>query len=656
MDRPGRQGHTYGKPAPLARQRTAWLGLLLGGALQAAAAAPLNDLSNLSFEELANLRVTSVSGKSERLADAPAAVFVITREDLRRSGASSLPEALRLAPNVQVAEVSAYGYAISARGLNSSSTNKLLVLIDGRSVYTPLFSGVFWDVQDVPLEEIERIEVISGPGGTMWGTNAVNGVINVITRAAGESQRGEAGVQAGNRQAGASLRYGATTDGDVDYRLYARHVDRHHTSTSAGVAVNDAAYHTQLGFRADWHAAADRYTMQGDAYRGGENQARPGMISLSNVAFALGPISLSGANLNARWERTLDAGARVNVQAYIDRTERTVVPTFAETLDIANIQFQHSLAPSGAHALLWGAGYRYGMDRVVNSPYIAFLPGALNQHWANVFAQDEVLLGEQLRLTVGARVEHNDYTGSELLPSARLAWQFAPAHLLWGALSRTVRAPSRLDHDTYSPGSPPYLLRGGAGVRSELATVLEIGVRAQPSASLSYSLTAYHSRYDHLRTQEIDAGRSYIYFANQMQGSASGIEMWGTWQLARRWRLNGGLTALREHLALKPGSNDLAAPAGTGRDPAHQWTLRSSLDLSASSELDLSLRQVAALSNPAVPAYTSVDLRLGWMPWPAWEGSLTAQHLNGGGHGEFTSLTTRSYFGRSLLFKVLHRF
>ena len=640
---------------PHARAMVALATLLSLTALPARAAESATDIFQLSLAQLGDIRVTSVSKKEERLADAAASVFVITSDDLRRSGANSLPEALRLAPNLHVAEGSAYGYAISARGFNSSSSNKLLVLIDGRSIYTPLFAGVFWDAQDLVMEDIDRIEVISGPGGTLWGTNAVNGVINIITRTAQNTLGTLLAVGAGNRQSDGVVRYGALLDNGLAYRIYSKYTDRPHSQTASGSPINDATHRTQVGFRADWNEARDQFSAQGNAYRGAENQAAPGAISISGVNIPLGLVYLSGANLAGRWERTLDAGARMSVQAYVDHTERNVVPTFAESLDIVDIQFQHDLPSLGMHSVVWGADYRGSRDSLVNSRYFAFLPAKFSQQWASLFAQDEMTLRDDLRFTVGARIERNDYTGREFLPSARLAWHLAPSQSAWGAISRAVRAPSRFDRDVYVPGTAPFLLDGGSQVRSELATVYELGYRGQTPA-FSYSLAAFHTDYDHLRTQELAASRTSIVFASNMQGTTNGVEMWGTYQLSPAWRLNAGFTALKERLHLLPGSTDTAAAAGAGRDPAHKVVLRSSFVLSERRSLELTIRQLGALSSPAVPAYTAVDLRYAWQMRPNWELSVTGQNLVGAGHGEFTAVATRIQVERSVYVNIAARF
>jgi iron complex outermembrane receptor protein len=615
-----------------------------------------SDLTDLSLEELANLQITSVSKKSESISDAAASVYVITNEDIRRAGVTRLPDALRLAPNLQVAQVSASGYTVSARGFNSSSANKLLVLIDGRSVYTPLFSGVFWDVQDVMLEDIDRIEVVSGPGGTLWGTNAVNGVINIITRSAKDTQGGLVSIGTGNRESDVAARYGGTTGADGHYRVYGKAFDVRHTMTDNGTAKEDAWRQGQVGFRSDWRRRGDQLSIQGNAYKGLEDQPLPGTIVINGQNFALGTIPVAGANVTTHWTHLQDDGSNLSVQAYYDRTQRTVPPTFAEQLDIFDIQIQQSMRPIGAHALILGASYRYAMDRINNSSYIAFLPARLNQRWSSLFAQDDITLQHAVKLTLGARVERNDYTGNEFLPNARLSWKLAPEHLLWTAVSRAVRAPSRLDHDTYVPATPPYLLDGGAGVRSEVAKVFEVGYRGQPTKRMSYSITGFHTIYDHLRTLETSASQTYLYFANEMEGKSDGIETWGSYQITKHWRASAGFSALRERLQLKPGSNDAGAVGTAGQNPAHSWLLRSSLDLAPQADLDVIVRHVAALSNPTVPKYTALDVHIGWQVRRDLELSVSAHNLLGDGHGEFDDESTRTAIGRSVFVNLTSRF
>lgn len=591
--------------------------------------------------------MTSVSKKPQPLGDAPASIFVITADDIRRSGATSLPEALRLAPNLQVSQVSASGYNIRARGINNTSANKLLVLIDGRSVYSPLFAGVFWDVQDVLLEDVDRIEVISGPGGTLWGVNSVNGTINVITRSAKNTTGALLAGSAGSDHGIGSARYGATLGDSGHYRIYGQYIDRDHSSTAAGTAMADAWHKAQVGFRADWERADDKVMVQANAYRGLIGQPLPGSISISGTSLALAPIPVSGINLTASWNRRLGDGSEAMLQAYFDRTERTVPPTFGEKLNIVDLQFQHSVPLHASHAVVWGGQLRYSEDRVTNSDVFAFLPGDLNQRWESLFGQSEHVLREDLRLTVGARLERNDYTGAEFLPNVRLAWKPAADHLLWSAASRTVRAPSRLDRDAFVPGNPPFLLAGGPDVPAEVATVYELGYRGQSSSRVSCSVTLFHADYDRLHTQEIAPSGTFLTFAGQMEGKTRGIEMWGSRQATPAWRLSAGYTAQREWLRLKPESNNAAAVGTAGRDPAHAWSIRSSLNLSRDADLDVTVRGVAALSNPEVPRYATADIRFGWKVTPELELSLAARNLGDGGHGEFTGVATRAEIGHS---------
>ena len=612
------------------------------------------DMADLSIEELANIQITSVSKKPERLGSAAASVFVITSDDIRRFGASSLPEALRMAPNLQVAQTSSAAYAISARGLNGSNNsapNKLLVLIDGRSVYSPFFSGVFWDAQDLMLEDVERIEVVSGPGGTLWGVNAVNGVINIITRAATDTVGSLASLEGGTRGAQVGFRQGWTTPRGA-WRVYGKHLDLAHTELGNGKRVNDARHQSQLGFRADWNNHTDQFSLNGAAYRGANQQPEPGLISVTGSNLKLGTVDTRGANLTGSWTRRMADGSTLSLQAYLDHSQRTVPPTFAERLNIADIQFQHSLRPLGKHRIVWGANYRHSWDQVTNSDVIAFLPAETEQEWSSLFTQDEIALRDNLRLTAGARIERNDYTGNEFLPTLRLSWQATPAHALWAGVSRTVRAPSRLDADAYIPGRPPYLLRGGMRVRSEVAKVFELGYRGQPLAGLSYSATIFHNDDDHLRTQEIDPTVTFLVFDSLMEGRANGIEMWGSYQATPAWRLSAGYTALHQNLQLKPGSNDVAGPSTTGKDPSHTMQLRSIYNLAAGKELEVAVRKVAALEQAAVPGYTAVDARFGWQVNPGLEVSVTAQNINGD-HPEYGPAATRSEIPRSVAVKLV---
>src|SRR5258708_5821915 len=613
--------------------------LLAVAAATALAAEPLRvaDLADVSIEELGNIQVTSVSKHPERLADAPASIFVITGEDIRRSGATRLPEALRLAPNLEVARASASSYAISARGFNNTIDNKLLVLIDGRRVSTPLFSGVFWDAQDVMLEDVERIEVISGPGAALWGANAVNGVINVITRRASDTQGAFAYGHAGDLERGYGARYGGALREGGSYRVYGRSFDIFNTSNANGATASDGWSKGQVGFRTDWGTAANGFTLQGDAYRGSLDQA-------------IGDdTSISGNNLLGRWNRDLADWGQVQIQSYFEHTERDIPGTFAERLNIFDVEFQHGLRAMGAHRLTWGGGYRYGDDRVTNSAFVAFLPANRSLRWANVFAQDEIALEENLRLTLGAKFENNYYTGTEPLPSARLAWKPDPQRLVWGAVSRAVRAPSRIDRDLFVNAGPTQL-NGGPDFVSEVVKVYEIGYRAQPSPAASYSVSLFHNIYDRLRSVEPAPGGGFV-LGNKMEGTGDGLEAWGSYQAARNWRLSAGAFFLKQRLSFKPDSGDTNVSAA-GNDPAPQWLLPSSFDLPNRTELDIGVRRVGALPNPSVPAYTAVDVRYAWRLLRELELALVGQNLFASSHAEFGNAATRSEMARGAYAKL----
>jgi len=585
-----------------------------------------NSLADMSLEELANLEVTSVSRRAERLADAPAAVYVITGEEIRRAGVTSLPEALRLAPNLEVARIDSRQFAISARGFNNSIGNKLLVLIDGRIVYTPLFSGVFWDAQDTLLDDVERIEVISGPGATLWGANAVNGVINVITRRATDTRGTLAEAGAGNKERGLSARHGFDLSGGA-MRVYAKAFDRDHTVRADGSAVRDDWRNAQAGFRGDW----DGFTLQGDLYKG----------SIQAIG---DDITLSGGNLLGRLTR-----GSLQLQLYYDNTQRDIPGSFSERLNTFDAQLQHSFRATPDQFVTWGGGYRHADDRVTNSTQLAFLPEDKTLHWTNVFAQDEIALGSRWRLTLGTKLESNVYTGTDFLPSARLAWKPDPQQLVWSAASRAVRAPSRLDRELFAPAQPPFILAGGPDFRSEVVKVYELGYRAQ-RASLSYSVTGFYNQYDELRSVE-QAGSAFV-LGNKMEGHGQGLEAWGTLQAARAWRLSAGALFLDQHLRLKPDSTDTTGVAAAGNDPKHQFSLRSSLDLGGNQQFDVMARYVGELPNPRVPAYAAVDARYAWQVRREVELSVTAQNLFDHAHPEFGAVTTRSEIERAVFVRV----
>jgi len=627
-------------PARVRWRRALVFGALLASAGVGAQTIRVADLADLSIEELSNIQITSVSRHAERLSDASASVFVITAEDIRRSGATSLPEALRIAPNLEVARVNANSYSISARGFNNTAGNKLLVLIDGRAVYTPLFSGVFWDVQDVVLEDVERIEVISGPGATLWGVNAVHGVINVITRRSADG--GFASARAGNEGRSYNLRHGgALGESGGSFRIYGKFFDVFNTTTANGDTARDGWEKGQLGFRTDWGTTANGFTLQGDAYRGLEDRTTP---TDPNP----GKTHASGGNLLGRWNGDLAAGDHLQVQVYFDNTERDIPGAFAERLNTYDVEFLYSLKPTENNAITWGGGHRVAYDYVTNGT-VAFLPPNVKLHWTNLFAQDEITLKENWRLTLGSKFENNYYTGTEFLPSVRLAWKPEPQQLVWGAVSRAVRAPSRIDRDFFT--GPPVQFAGGPDFVSEVVKVFEVGYRAQPSPRASYSISLFHNIYDKLRSVEPAAGGAFV-IANKIEGTGDGVEAWGSYQATRNWRLSAGTLTLRQRLKLKPDSADTVfGVAAEGNDPKLQWTLRSSLDLT-DAEFDVSVRHVSALPNPGVPTYTAVDARYAWRVRRDLELSVVGQNLFDPGHPEFGAEPGRSEIARGAYVKL----
>ncbi|RYF17305.1 MAG: TonB-dependent receptor [Comamonadaceae bacterium] len=608
----------------------------------AAAAAPVQvaagpGLAELSLEQLSDLPVTSVSGRPESLRSAPASVFVISGEDIRRSGATSLPEALRLAPNLQVARMSAGQYAISARGFNNAIANKLLVLIDGRTIYSTLFSGVFWDFHDVVLEDVERIEVVSGPGGTLWGANAVNGVINVITRTAAATQGGLVSATRSHRGGREAARWGGRLGEAGHLRIYGLSLDRDNTSRANGTEVPDATTKHQVGFRSDLNVARGLLTLQGDAFRGGDDPAA------NNFA-----PDIHGGNLLGRWESRFADGSPYRLQAYYDVQARDDVNLFRNRMSSWDLQFTHEPRMPQGHQLLWGGGYRSARDNNEPSPIVRFIPGERRLAWANLFAQHQVQRGDW-QFTLGAKAERNSYTGVEFLPNARVAYQHSERNTTWAALSRVVRAPARIDRELFVPANPPFLINGGDGFQSEVARVAEIGHRGQAGRNLSYSATVFRQHYERLRG---GAGVP-LRIANRIEGHVDGLEAWAQWQPAEFARLSLGFLGLRKDLRFSEPPEDATSIANLGNDPRQQWKLRAQFDLPRRTDLDFQVRRVGALASPAVPSYTAVDVRLGWQVAPELEIALVAQNLFDREHVEFGDPATASRFGRRLFLRVV---
>jgi iron complex outermembrane recepter protein len=597
------------------------------------------DLTSLSLEQLSTLEVTSVSGRPESLRNAAASIYVITAEEIRRSAATNLPEALRLAPNLQVAQLNSGQYAISARGFNNAIANKLLVLIDGRTIYSTLFSGVFWDFHDLMLDDIERIEVISGPGGTIWGANAVNGVINIVTRPAADTQGPRVSVTRSNTGGNEGVRWGGKV-GNAHVRLYGMAIDRDNSQTAAGVERSDASSKRQAGFRADLAGGAHQLTLEGDAFTAGD-------LPSTNLA-----PRMHGGDLLARWDSRLPDGSAYRVQASYGLYARDETATFRNREQTIDVQFTHEPLVRAGHHVLWGAGHRSGRDSNDPSPLLAFAPADRTLGWSNLFAQDQISMGERLLLTVGAKLERNSYTGVEFLPELRAAYTHASGATTWAALSRAVRAPSRIDRDFFIPNHPPYAIAGGPQFESELADVLEAGHRGNVGAAVSYDATIFRQQYRGLRGGD---GGVTTTIQNRIDGHVDGVEAWGTWQARPGWRLSAGGLWLHKslHFADNPPPTAATSIANLGNDPAHQWKLRSQLDLGGRAALDITARRVGALPVPAVPAYTAVDARLAWTVRPDLELSLLTQNLFDARHAEFNAPAVASVFGRRVFLRAV---
>ena len=591
-------------------------------------------LEELSLEQLTQIHVTSVSRREERLVDAPASIYVITAEDIRRSGATDLWGVLRLAPNLFVGRGDNNQWVAASRGMIAGTSNKMLVLVDGRTIYTPLFSGVFSDAQYFPVEDIERVEVISGPGGTLWGTNAVNGVINITTKPAAATRGSLARGWAGNFERGAVLRQGAALGEAASYRVYARYRDLDERSLMTGQGARDESERMLAGFRGDWTQGRGAGLFEGEAYKG----------RVDNLA---GNRPVQGGHLLARWEQPTDAGGTMRVQAYYDRSDRVHEGTFGEKLDIADLDLQYGWRAFDAHNVVVGGGYRASRDRIDNTPALGFDPADTNQQWASLFAQDEWTVRPGLAFTGGVRAERNPYTGVEWLPTLRFAWNPAADHLVWGEVSRAVRAPSRLDRDAFTP-----VLRTNSTFESERAGVAELGYRAQVNSTLSFSLTAFHHRYPNLRTFELTPDFKGVIAANGFEGRTTGIEGWGTWRLTPWWKLDGGFMTMSETINVRAGRVDIGGVDQISNDPRHTAQLRSSWDLGSSWDVDLVVRNVGHLPGYDVPAYTVLDGRIGWKLRRDLEVSLAVQNAFDRDYSELGPASSRAIFRRTWLLSL----
>lgn len=597
------------------------------------------ELADLSLEQLAQVTVTSAARREQPLLEAPASLFVITAEDIRRSGATSLPEILRMAPNLQVMRGDTSQYVISARGSLTTTANKMLVLIDGRTIYTPLFSGVFYDAIALLLEDVERIEVISGPGATLWGTNAVNGVINITTRNAGSTLGTLLAAGAGNHEATAGVRHGWSVGTNTAMRVYARYLDRDSHQLEIGGGARDDAKRWQAGFRMDRESGASTTTLQGEAYG----------ADVNNLG---GQRDLAGGHVLGRWSGTIAPGTNAILHAYLDRTDRVHVGSFDEVRDTLDVEALLSGNRGERHLLSGGAGYRASRDRTVSTAALGFMPPERTLHLFSVYAQDEMRLAPDLVGTAGLRAEHNSYTGWEWLPSLRVAYSMTPHDVVWGALSRAVRSPSRIDADLVVPGFPPFLLVNNPDFESEVAKVAEVGYRGTIGSLASISFSVFHHRYERLRTVEAAGGGFTL--ANGAEGRTSGLEAWGDIRPIENWRLVWGYTRMRHSTEIVPGHANLGDDP-LGNNPRRTASLRSLMNIGEKLQLDLFARYVGGLPAPAIPSYTQLSARLGWRVSRQLELSLTGSNLLDA-HVEFGAPNVRAVFERSYFAKATWSF
>jgi iron complex outermembrane receptor protein len=609
-----------------------------------AQAQSVEDLRALSIEQLSDIQISSVSKSAEPLSDAAAAIFVISHDDIIRSGATSIPEMLRLAPNLEVAQLNATSYAISARGFNvgdnASLSNKLLVLIDGRSVYTPLFGGVYWDMQEVLPDDVDHIEVISGPGATLWGANAVNGVINIITRPSAQTQGGLLTLGAGNLERSASLQYGGQIAPDLTYRVHGEAADYSPYVQTDGQDAHDRWSKPQGGFRLDWTPPGDAVSLQGDIYAATEEPN--GYIE--------------GRDLQATWRHQFADGSSVQLLAYYDEAGRFVNNGGGGfTLNTYDVEFQHSLPVGTWNNVVWGVGERAFGYRFENTA-LQLVPSSQTLNLANIFAQDTISLTPCLNLTLGVKLEDEPYAHLQPMPSARLSWKVTDTALIWTAVSRAVRSPTPVDENIREFAGPIDFLNGSTGFRPEKLTAYELGTRVQATTRASFSVSTYYNVYDDLRTIERSPTGLPLEFGNMMAGTVYGVEVWGNYQATAWWRLSAGVNALHEDLRFLPGSSGLGGLAFAADDPNLQASLRSDITLGGGVTWDAFLRYVDALPHPGVPPYTELNSRLGWQVTKALDVSLSGYNLLHPRHMEFLEDGETDEVPRSVFVEARVRF
>lgn len=614
--------------------------------LCAVRAQTIEQLQNLSIEQLSQINVTSVAKRSESLSDAPAAVYVITHEQIMRSGATTIPEILRLAPNLEVAQLNSTSYAISARGFNvgdnASLSNKLLVLIDGRSVYTPMFGGVYWDMINVLPEDIKRIEVISGPGATLWGANAVNGVINIITYDSSETQGGVLTLGAGNLERDASVQYGGRLTPDLTYRVHAEYSDFSSYPLANGSSAHDAWWKPTGGFRLDWNPPNDQVSVQGDLFTATEDP--DGFIR--------------GQDAETSWKHTFNDGSSLQLLAYYDDSQRWLQNAGGFTVNTYDFELQHNFKIGGWNDIVWGAGERSFSYNFYQSGGLLLVPSAQTLNLADVFAQDTITVAPRLKVTLGLKLEDEPYAGVQPMPSISVAWKPVDSTLLWASVSRAVRSPTPVDVNIREFAGPYDVLNGSNGFHPETLTAYQIGTRVLASSNLSFSVSGFYDVYDDLRSVDPPPAPAVFpfTFGNMMSGTVFGVEVWGSYQVTKWWQLSAGFDLQHESLEFLPGSSQVLGLAFVADDPGHQATLHSAVDFGHGVTWDAYLRDVGALSHPAVPEYVELDTSVNWQVTPRLELSLTGDNLLHRYHVEFIEGSQTTEIPRSVFAQARIRF
>lgn len=594
--------------------RSVILAALCALPLRTVHAQSVEELQNMSIEQLANLSVTSVSRRPESLSDAAAAIYVITAEDIRRSGFVRLADVLSLAPNLEVAQQSGQVYAISARGFNSEiDANKLLVMVDGRSIYSPIHSETFWDQLQVPLDDIERIEVISGPGGTQWGANAVNGVINIITKKSGDTQGGLVDLKAGTVDQNGLVQYGGKFGADGTYRVYGQGLGVGPSVHPGGASADDGWHGGQTGFRTDWQNGADTVMVEGDFYRNND---------------ALDNGRQYGGDLVGRWDRMLTGGSSLEVQTSYDQEQRYVLGGSDYDANY-DLQAQHTFT-AGRNLIVWGGEFQATEDKLVDTSSAAqFVPSSTLIGIGDVFGQDTITLTNSLKLTIGTKLQYSSYTRFDYLPSIRLGWRLSNTSFVWAAISRAVRDPSRIDRDLEEPG----VLALAPDFESEKLVAYEVGYRGQPTPQTSVSVSLYWNQYSDLRTVDyIPNSATPFQLGNDEAGNTYGVEAWADWRVLRWWKLSAGVNLMHKDLHVIPGV--AAYDDASGDDPGYQFSFRSSMDLPHGVEFDCGIQVVDRLPDPVVEGYVQANARIAWHLTPAIELSLAGNNLLAAYHEE----------------------